>query len=290
MYVTTIVVALNAIVMVFFAILGPSSSAIASALIFSKGAILQDWKLWTLVTYAFVDSINFFSALGLVFFYLFGLRVEQRLGTHRYLKLLGLLILGPTVLLTMIGLFMSGTSGDALAYVSFNNVQLGVLITFIWLNSDALFWPGVKAKWFGAFIVALATLQYLNVRLWVAFWMAWFSLLLAYIFLRRNGMEMKFAGVEESILNLIPSRKSKGYRSSKRKLKVVKQSGGGRKVAYESKLAPKVSTTASSAPVASIDHLLDKISKQGISSLSETEREQLKNASDRLSGNDSTSS
>ena len=60
-YVTTIVVALNAIVMVFFAILGPSSSAIASALIFSKGAILQDWKLWTLVTYAFVDSINFFQ-------------------------------------------------------------------------------------------------------------------------------------------------------------------------------------------------------------------------------------
>ena len=61
-------------------------------------------------------------------------------------------------------------------------------------------------------------------------------------------------------------------------------------MAYESKLAPKVDPMASSAPVASIDHLLEKISKEGISSLSDKERKQLENASSELLDDEKPSS
>jgi len=47
---------------------------------------------------------------------------------------------------------------------------------------------------------------------------------------------------------------------------------------------------ASSAPVASIDHLLEKISKEGISSLSDKERKQLENASSELLDDEKPSS
>jgi hypothetical protein len=46
----------------------------------------------------------------------------------------------------------------------------------------------------------------------------------------------------------------------------------------------------SSAPVASIDHLLEKISKEGISSLTDKERKQLESASSELSDDDKPNS
>ena len=220
---------------------------------------------------------------------MFGLRVEMRLGTKRYLRLLGILILGPAAFLAVLG-FFADPFRDGSLYAGSMNLRLCVLVAFVWLHSEALFWPGIQAKWLGIIFVALSTLQYLGSRQWTYFWMCWFSLLLAYIVLRRMGMEMKFAPIEEPLLNLIPNRKPKGYRSSKRKLKVVKGSKGGRRVQYESKLAPKIESAGSAGPVASVDHLLEKISKEGISSLSEKERKQLESASDQLSDKDRPSS
>ena len=98
-----------------------------------------------------------------------------------------------------------------------------------------------------------------------------------------------FSQVEETFLKLIPKRRPKGYRSSKRKLKVVRQNRSGRKVAYESKLKPQVDISDKPA-VSSIDHLLEKISKDGIGSLTDKERKQLESASDELSGDDKPAS
>jgi membrane associated rhomboid family serine protease len=293
-YITTILVALQVLAMVVFAVIGYDSPLIFH-LSFTADALVTG-RLWTLITYAFVDTINFFSALSLVFFYLFGLRVEMRLGTNRYLKLLAILILGPTLFLSVVGLITGLFHGVIDVYTApfqggniysgSMNVRLCVLIAVSWFNSEALFWPGIKAKWMGIFFVALSALQYLGGRQWMYFWMCWFSLLLAYITLRRMGMAMKFAPVEESLLNLIPKRRPKGYRSSKRKLKVVKEAKGGRKVQYDSKLAPKVEAATSTGPAASVDHLLEKISKEGISSLTDKERKLLESASNQLSSDD----
>ncbi len=282
--VTTLFVAIEAIVMIALAVLGGASSLVAS-LVYSKLGVLEHGQLWTLFTYVFVNPITFWNALGLVFFYMFGRKVELQIGSRKFLKLLLCLILIPTITLTIFGLLFSNIY-SFLPYASSANLHLAVLIAFVWLNSEAIFWPGVAAKWFGVFFVAVHVLQLLSARLWPFFWMAWVSLLIAYVILRRDGMPMKFASVEPSLLNLIPKRRAKGYRSSKRKLKVVKERKGGRKVAYESKLAPKVDAMSSSAPVASIDHLLEKISKEGISSLSDKERKQLESASSELSDDD----
>ena len=274
--------------MVVLAVLGGASPLVAS-LIFDNVGVLEHGRLWTLFTYVFVNPITFWNALGLVFFYLFGRRVEQQMGSRTFLKLLLCLILIPTILLAIFGLLFSSPY-SFLPYASSANLHIAVLIAFVWLHSEAIFWPGIAAKWFGMFFVAVHVLQLLSARLWPFFWMAWVSLLIAYIFLRRDGMPMKFAPAEDALLNMIPKRKGKGYRSSKRKLKVVKKRKGGRQVAYESKLAPKVDSMTSSAPVASIDHLLEKISKEGISSLTDKERKQLESASSELSDDDKPNS
>lgn len=292
-YVTTLMVALQVLALVVISVIGNRSPLIYE-LIYSASAI-EAGKLWTLVTYAFVDILSFWTALGLVFFYLFGMRVEMHLGTRRYLLLLTILILGPTIFLTLSGLvvgdlFASSARPSLFAgisgYFSSVNVRLAVLISFVWLYSDAIFWPGVKAKWFGVFFVALQTLQFLGARDWDYFWMCWLSLLLAYVTLRRMGMGMKFPGIETTVLSLLPKRRPKGYRSSRRKLKVVKGGKGSKRHRYESKLAPKLDTPESRGAAASVDHLLEKISKEGISSLTEAERDQLENASDQLSDKD----
>ena len=102
-HVTTLIVAIQVIAMVGIALIGFSSPLI-SQFVFSSDAI-RSGRLWTLVTYAFVDYLDFFTVLSLVFFYMFGLRVEMRLGTKRYVRLLVALILGPTIILTLLGLF-----------------------------------------------------------------------------------------------------------------------------------------------------------------------------------------
>ena len=73
----------------------------------APGLLLAEFLQNLLVTYAFVNPITFWNALGLVFFYIFGRRVEMQIGSRAFLKLLLLLILVPTVLLTVIGLLFS---------------------------------------------------------------------------------------------------------------------------------------------------------------------------------------
>ena len=301
-FVTTLVVALQVMALVGIAVAGYRSGLIHH-LVYSAPAV-QSGKLWTLATYAFVNDISFWTALGLVFFYFFGLRVEMRLGTRRYVFLLGVLILGPTIFLTLLCLpfgysFLNplplGRLGGLGDFWSSINVHLSVFIAFVWLFSEAIFWPGVKAKWVGVFFVALQTLQLLGLRYWLYFWMCWFSLLLAYATLRWMGMAMKFAAIEEPLLDLIPKRKSRGYRSSKRKLRVVKGSkkrkpGKRRRHSYQSKLALEADLPVYGAAAASVDHLLEKISREGILSLTEAERKELEDASNQLSDTDKPSS
>lgn len=272
-YVTTLIIALQVIAMFVMAVVGHGSPW--SREFIYTATNVEAGRLWTLITYAFVEPISFWAVLGLVFFYLFGIRVEIHLGTRRYLTLIGILILGPTLLHSIFGLvFVDLFAGSALpglfvsslsGYYSSDNVRLSVLIAFVWLYSDALFWPGIRAKWLGIIFVALQTLQYLGARQWLYFSMCWLSLLLAYITLRRMGMGMKFSAIEEPLASLIPSRKPKGYRSSRRNLKVVKPPKGKKRHRYESKLAPKVEPPTSRT--ASVDHLLEKIAREGLSSL-----------------------
>lgn len=291
-YVTTLVIALQVLAMVALALIGYGSPLIGD-FIFSS-ANVEAGKLWTLVTYAFVQGIDFWAVLSLVFFYLFGIRVEMHLGTRRYMTLIGVLLIGPTLFLTLYGLIFGDLFASAAqpgllgrsvnGYATSDNLRLSVLIAFVWLHSDALFWPGIKAKWLGIIFVSLQTLQFLALRMWVDFYMCWLSLLLAYVVLRRMGMGMRFPAVEEPLLSLLASRKSKGYRSSRRKLKVVKPPRGSKKNRYESKLRPKVEENRSTT--ASVDHLLEKIAREGLSSLTPEERKELENASNQLTDKD----
>lgn len=288
-YATTLIILVHVVLLIVTAIFG-LDSGIYAPLSFTAPEVVQQGKLWKLVTYAFYNPAELIVmvAIGLVFFYIFGFQVEQYLGTRDFLKLYGVLVVVPPVLFCVLYLLLGGGQVFYLATSSTIDTCIFLSFAFIYPNQRMLF--GFVVKWFAAFIIAVYTLQLIASRDGLDLFVLWLRVILTYITLRWMGLTMRFPAIEQPILDLFSKRKSKGYRSSKRKLKVVKGSKKGRKVAYESKLAPKLDALASSAPVASIDHLLEKISKEGISSLTEAERKQLESASDQLSGDDKPSS
>ena len=85
--------------------------------------------------------------------------------------------------------------------------------------------------------------------------------------------------------NLLPSKRRKGYRSSRKALSVVKK-GAKPKRRYDPKLKPTARPPSSSAPAKSIDHLLEKIARDGMASLTDEERAQLAAASNDLANKD----
>ncbi|MDB4589647.1 rhomboid family intramembrane serine protease [Verrucomicrobiales bacterium] len=288
-YATTLIILIHVVLLIVTAIFGLGTSTYAP-FSFTAPEVVEQGKLWKLVTYAFYNprELIVFVAIGLVFFYLFGIQVEQYLGTRDFLKLYGTLVLLPPVLFCLLYLVLGRQNIFYLATSSTIDTCIFLAFAFLYPNRRMLF--GFVVKWFAAFIVAVYTLQLIAIREWLDLFLLWLRITITYVALRKMGLTARFPNFEASLSRLIPKRKPKGYRSSKRSLKVVKKSKGGRKVAYESKLAPKVDPMASSAPVASIDHLLEKISKEGISSLSDKERKQLENASSELLDDEKPSS
>lgn len=84
----------------------------------------------------------------------------------------------------------------------------------------------------------------------------------------------------------MPVSKSAGYRHSKKKLALVREPSAKARARYEPKLTPRAEIPPSHPSVESIDHLLDKIAKDGLGSLTAQERHELENASARLLAKD----
>ena len=103
--------------------------------------------------------------IGLVFFYLFGIQVEQYLGTRDFLKLYGTLVLLPPVLFCLLYLILGRQNIFYLATSSTIDTCIFLAFAFIYPDRRVLF--GFLVKWFAAFIVAVYTLQLVALREWL---------------------------------------------------------------------------------------------------------------------------
>ena len=283
-YITTMIILVH-IALLIVAAIGGSGGSTWSPFTFQANEVVEQGKLWKLVTYAFYSpaELIFSVAIGLVFFYLFGIHVEKYLGSKDYLKLYGVLLIVPPVVFSILYLLLGRQ--HLFPLYSSRTIYLSIFLAFAFIFPNAQMLFGFLAKWMAAFVVAVYTLQLIAFRDGLDLFVMWFRIILTYVTLRRLGLSARFPAFEDGLLNLLPKRKSKGYWSSKRKLKVVK-GGKKKKSIYKSKLAPMVSMPRTKAPVASVDHLLEKISKTGIGSLTEAERKELESASSELSDND----
>ena len=247
-YATTIIVALYVVCMIGVAVaLASGADAILAKLTFDTESVLRHGEIWRCLTYAFVNPPDPWFIIALVMLYTFGRDVEQYLGRKGFVRLyLGFLLLGPSLLLAA-----SLATGQTFT-VSHSWANFAVFLAFVSLypNDQLLF--QIPAKLFAWVFLGLSVLQLLATRQWPEMFVLLATAFLAY-YAMRHGAAIN--------LDFMSRLRPVSHRTKGPRLRVVKN--------------PDDEPVD---PHRIIDPLLEKISRDGLASLTRREREQLERA------------
>ncbi len=258
-YLTTLLVAVHAACLVATALLlGFGGEGLVRALTFSSVSVLADFTIWQFVTYAFVSDPRgaIWFLVGLYFLFVFGREVEKFLGRKAFIYLyLALLLAAPLVLMA------AGALGYPQVYQGASAIHFGIFIAFVVIYPSAEIFFGIQAKWVALVLLGINSLQYLPVNDWAGLSVLWVEVGCAYGMMRLRGVSgfgMPFETWEmprERPVKRGPAKSARSARAAK---------------------------TEEEDPYASIDPLLEKISRAGIGSLTKRERERLEKAREVL--------
>ena len=223
---------------------------LVNQLAFSAGD-LKAGQIWTLFTYPFVHDIRqegLWFGLEMLMFFWFGREVESAIGRRSYGLLYGALAVIPALVLAGAGPLLGSSVLAGSGTISF-----AIFLAFCALHPGAqFFFAGLTAKWVGWILLAIYSLASFAGRDWPGLLQLWLSSLFAVAWVRRGAMEWPK-------ISLPKGRKKNG----KAKVAMAKKSAG--------------------VPVLEkVDAILDKISKEGIHSLTAAEKKQLEDARARL--------
>jgi hypothetical protein len=257
-YLTTILTALLVVGFIGGAIAGAAGISLAG-LFGLQLPLYPSWSVWRLVTYVFINPIDFFTPFTIFFFYWFCVGIETHLGRVALAWLLGLLALVPVVF----GAFLWWHFGASPLVVGCFLVTAGMLVAFATLypNTEALGW--IPFKWMAFACIFCGSLMLLAGKDWLGLSELWVSCLVGFLFVRQ-AKELEFDDYES------PFRRLKNYFRRKPKLRVMPSPQASRR------------SSASNEPPSELDVLLDKIAKSGMGSLTPKERAQLEKAREAL--------
>ena len=244
-FATTFIVALYVACMIGVAVAGlPAAQSILS---FNTATVLKNGEIWRCLTYAFVNSPNPWFIIELVMLYIFGRDVEQYLGRKGFVRLyLGFLLLGPSLLLA--ASLVTGQNFDLLR----GWANFAVFLAFAALYPSAQLLFQITAKVFAWVFLGLAALQLVAARDWHEMLVLLATAFLAYYAIR-HGAALN--------LDFMSRLRPVSHRTKRPRLRVVKD--------------PDAEPVD---PHRIIDPLLEKISRDGLASLTRREREQLERA------------
>ena len=254
--VTTLLVGAHVAAAVMVAIVFALGHAIAAFLQFDSIDVLSLGQVWRLATYAFVHSPNnlIWFAIEMYMLFVFGREVERFIGRRAYIALYSVILLAPSLMLTIWGLTQRTmlTGSPALHF--------GIFVAFatIYPNVDLLL--RIPAKWVAAILGAIYTLQLLAYHAWSELAVVWISIAAAFLFIELRGAGPELAWIQ----------RVKNFNRRKPRLHVVQRSTTSRRVVEPEDV------------YASVDPILDKIAKSGIGSLTASERRALDRARARL--------
>jgi rhomboid family protein len=238
---------------IFTAITGLSGTL--NYFIFDSARIWNELQLWRLGTYAFVHSPStlLWFAIEMYLLFVFGREVERFIGRRSYIALYVILLITPAVLLTIWGLWERSILAGSPA------LHFGIFVAFATIYPRAELFLRILAKWVAVILAAVYTLQLLAYHAWSDLVVVWTSIGAAFLFIEMSG-----AGPELAWWSAVKARFA-----PKPKFRIVPKPRPTR-------------STESEEGYASIDPILDKISKFGIGSLTASERRQLNRERDRL--------
>ncbi len=254
-HVTTLLVAVHslaAIAACFFSAFG--AAGILGLLMFDSAAVWQG-AVWQLATYAFVHPPSglLWFAIEMYMLFMFGREVERFIGRRAFILLYGLLLLGPSLLLTVWGLSERTVDGGS------SSIHFGIFVAFATIYPRVEMFLRIMVKWVALALGGILTLQLFAAHAWPQLGVLWLSIGAAFLFIRMRGI-----GPELEWWSAVKERFQ-----PKPKFQVVPRSSPRRVVEPEDVYQ-------------SIDPLLDKISKSGINSLTASERRTLDRARNQL--------
>lgn len=258
--VTTMLVGVHVVCAVLACILTaiPGLAGTLNYFVFDSARIWNGLQVWRLGTYAFVHfpSSLLWFAIEMYLLFVFGREVERFLGRRAYITLYLILLVTPAALLTIWGLWERSALAGSPA------LHFGIFIAFATIYPRVELFLRIMAKWVALILAAVYTFQLLAYHAWSDLLVAWTSIGAAFLFVELNGAGPEFAWWNEF----------KARFASRPKYHVVPKPrprpGNGRMETDDVQ--------------ASIDPILDKISKFGIGSLTASERRQLNRERERL--------
>ena len=243
----------------FFAQALGAWDTIVSLLAFEYPHSILSGQIWQIFTYSFVDVPNFFSIIGLLFLYVSAVEIEKYIGKARFLTLYGVIVLIPVVSLSAVGMI----TNSSMPFYGQTQVMIGLFIAFCTLYPGVQWGGFLTAKWVAIASLVLSSaidLSSSSPFRWISLGELWLisGFSFGYIrFLQRGGQLPSFH---------LPLRR-------RPKLRVVQKP--------KSRSRPSATAPGGNETV-EIDHLLDKISKHGLNSLTSQERAALERARAKL--------
>ena len=229
-----------------------------NVLAFSSEAVLTRGWAWQFISYAFVHipstpfALLFFAAEMYFALFVFGREVERFLGRRVFCMIYGILLLTVPVVLTLCGLLTKTNYPFAGSGI----LHLALFVSFATIYPNTAPFFSVPSKWMVALVLGGIGLFCVAYHDWPLLLVAWISSVVAYIATRRAGVGdgwNLFEGLRERLLQPTAPRVAR------------------------TKLLSRGDTEPVDA-LDSVDAVLDKISKHGMSSLTQNERATLERA------------
>jgi membrane associated rhomboid family serine protease len=251
-YVTTLILILHVLAFAGLALaISSLGEGVRQALSLGNFEVIRYGQIWRLFTYIIFPpetAIQFIFAMGFLFY--FGRQVEQFVGLKTFINLYAALVLIPSLLLSLLGFF----GFYYLNYLGGYGSIFGVFVAFatIYPGAEICIWfVTLTAKGWAYALLAVLTLANLAFHQWIDLATLWCDAAVGYF-----GMRLIGAGRGMTWLtDWIEDRQAQRL-ANKRNIKVLKDAEA----------------------TASIDDILEKISKQGVGSLSARERAALEQA------------
>jgi membrane associated rhomboid family serine protease len=257
-HVTLLLVGVHVLLMVLTCfLLAFGVTGFLSLMVFDSAQVISLGRVWQIVTYAFVHAPSGMALLWFAFemymLFVFGHQVERFIGSRAFIGLYALLLWVPTVFLTIFGLWTRlGVAGSI-------TLHFGIFVAFAAIYPQAEMLLRIQAKWVALILAGIGTLGALANHDWASIIMLWTTIATAVAFIRVRGIGPELVWWSDFKSRCQP----------KPKFQVVQRSTPRRVVEPENVHD-------------SIDPVLDKISKQGINSLTASERRALDRARARL--------
>jgi rhomboid family protein len=254
--VTTMLVGVHVAAAILAALLVTiGAGSVLAWLQFDSAAVLSSGQVWRLFTYAFVHAPSglLWFAIEMYLLFVFGREVERFIGRRAYIALYAVLLIAPTLVLTTWGFWQHSALAGSPA------LHFGIFVAFATIYPRMEMFLRIMAKWVALILAGVYTFQLLAYHAWTDLAVVWTSIGAAFLFIELRG-----AGPE-----LVWWSSLKARFGPKPKFHVV-QKARPRRVAEPDDV------------YASVDPILDKISKFGIGSLTANERRQLDRERERL--------